>query len=547
VRQSGARSRDGDASMRMDRLAGRPTRPVAATRKRRIAVPTFDVSSAGPADVKADLLVLPFFAGRVAGPGVVEVQSALGGDLMAAARQHGLSGKLGETLAVPTLGRLPAASVLLVGLGDAAKAGPGEVRKAAMRSAARGGRFATVATTLHQVGGDATESAHALAEGFTLGSYKFTKYKRAPSEDGSKESRLARVLLIGDGGEGGAVARRGVKAALKRGQVYADAANWARDLINTPSIDATPEYLASEAQKMAKASGLECKVWTKADLKKGGFGGILGVGSGSANEPRFVELMYKGAGNARPIAVTGKGITFDSGGLSIKQAEWMETMKDDMSGAAATMALMRAIATLKPKVNVIAAIPFAENMPSGSAIRPGDVLHHRGGKTSEVLNTDAEGRLVLADALAYLAEKKPRVLIDSATLTGAAMVALGPEVWAVMGSDDDLIRDLLAAGEAAGEPGWQLPLWQGYRRHIESSVADVKNVGIRYGGAITAGLFLKEFTGDIPWAHMDVAGPAFVDGASASEWFGRGGTGIPVRTLLRYVEGQAARGSRPRS
>src|SRR5690348_2020709 len=172
---------------------------------------------------------------------------------------------------------------------------------------------------------------------------------------------------------------------------------------------------------MAKASGLECKVWTKADLKKGGFGGILGVGSGSANEPRFVELMYKGVGNARPIAVTGKGITFDSGGLSIKQAEWMETMKDDMSGAAATMALMRAIATLKPKVNVIAAIPFAENMPSGSAIRPGDVLHHRGGKTSEVLNTDAEGRLVLADALAYLAEKKPRVLIDSATLTGAAM------------------------------------------------------------------------------------------------------------------------------
>ncbi len=505
-------------------------------------MPTFDVSPAAPADVKADLLVLPFFAGRVAGPGVAEVQDALGGDLMAEARRHGLSGKLGETLAIPSLGRLQAASVLLVGLGNAAQAGPTEVRKAAMRAAARGGRFATVATTLHEVGTDAAESAHALAEGFTLGSYRFTKYKQASTEDGSQDSsRLSRVLLLGD-----AAARRGLKAALKRGQVYGEAANWARDLINTPSLDATPEYLAGEAQKMAKASGLECKVWTKADLKKGGFGGILGVGSGSVNDPRFVELSYKGAGNARPIAVTGKGITFDSGGLSIKQAEWMETMKDDMSGAAATMALMKGIATLKPKVNVIAAIPFAENMPSGSAIRPGDVLRHRGGKTSEVLNTDAEGRLVLADALAYLAEKKPRVLIDSATLTGAAMVALGPEVWAVMGSDDDLIRDLLAAGEAAGEPGWQLPLWQGYRRHIESSVADVKNIGIRYGGAITAGLFLREFTADVPWAHLDVAGPAFVDGASASEWFGRGGTGIPVRTLLRYVEGQAARGSRPR-
>jgi leucyl aminopeptidase len=502
-------------------------------------VPTFDVSPASPADVKADLVVVPFFAGRAPGPGVAEVQAALGGDLMAVAQQHGLSGKLGETLAIPTLGRLKASSVLLVGLGDAAKAGPGEVRKAAMRAASRSPRFAAVATTLHQVGDDPVESAHALAEGVTLGSYRFTRYKEEPIDEQSKDSsRISKVLLLGD--TDGA-SKRGLKAALKRGQVYAEAANWARDLVNTPSLDATPEYLAGEAQKMAKTAGLECKVWTRADLKKGGFGGILGVGSGSANEPRFVELSYRGAGNAKPIAVTGKGITFDSGGLSIKQAEWMETMKDDMSGAAATMALMRAVAALKLKVNVIAAIPFAENMPSGSAIRPGDVLRHRGGKTSEVLNTDAEGRLVLADALAYLAEKKPRVLIDSATLTGAAMVALGPELWAVMGSDDDLIRDLLAAGQAAGEPGWQLPLWQGYRRHIESSIADVKNVGNRYGGAITAGLFLKEFTGDIPWAHLDVAGPAFVEGAGSSEWYPRGGTGIPVRTLLRYVESQADR------
>jgi leucyl aminopeptidase len=205
------------------------------------------------------------------------------------------------------------------------------------------------------------------------------------------------------------------------------------------------------------------------------------------------------------------------------------------------MAVFRALARLKPKDNVIAAIPFAENMPSGSAIRPGDVLRHRGGKTSEVLNTDAEGRLVLADVLAFLAEKKPRVLIDSATLTGAAMVAVGPDIWAVMGNDDALVADLLAAGEAEGEPGWRLPLWTGYRRHIESTVADIKNVGIRYGGAITAGLFLAEFVGDTPWAHMDVAGPAFVE--HATDWWPRGATGSPARTLLRYIEAQAAGGS----
>jgi leucyl aminopeptidase len=208
-----------------------------------------------------------------------------------------------------------------------------------------------------------------------------------------------------------------------------------------------------------------------------------------------------------------------------------------MGGAAAALAAMRAVAQLKPKVNVIAAIPSSENMPGGSAIRPGDVIRHRGGKTSEVLNTDAEGRLILADALAYLAEKKPRVVIESATLTGAAMVALGNDIWAILGSDDRLIRDLLEAGRQEDEPGWQLPLWWDYRRNIESSVADVKNIGNRWGGAITAALFLKEFVGDVPWAHLDVAGTAFAE--SNGEYWPRGATGSPARTLIRYIENQA--------
>src|SRR5262249_22006955 len=239
---------------------------------------------------------------------------------------------------------------------------------------------------------------------------------------------------------------------------------------------------------------VEWGVWREAQLQGGGFGGVLGVGAGSTHDPRMVELTYSGGRQGSPpIAITGKGITFGSGGLSIKDSRGMETMKIDMSGAAAALAAMRAIALLKPKVNVVAAIAFAENMPSGSAIRPGDVLRHRGGKTSEVLNTDAEGRVLLADVLAFLAEKKPSRIIDSATLTGAAMIALGLDVYAVFGNDRGLVQDILRAGDESGEPGWELPLWRDYRKNIESTIADVKNIGPRYGGAITAALFLNEF------------------------------------------------------
>jgi leucyl aminopeptidase len=497
-------------------------------------VPTFDVSSASPAAIAADLLVLPVFQGRDGGPGVDEVSAALGTDLGSVMEDHGFQGKLGELFTLPTLGNIKAKAIMLAGLGAKGEAGPGEFRRAAMKVGRSASRFAMVAATLPEVG-EVEEAAQAFAEGIVLGSYRFDRYKQQPIDDASKRKpKLKKVVaLSGDA--------KAVKAGLKRGQIYADASNWARDLVNTPALDANPQFLAQEARKMAALNGLDCKIWTKAQLEKGGFGGILGVGSGSANEPRMIELSYRGAGTDVPIAVTGKGITFDSGGLSLKDAAGMEWMKADMGGAAATLATMRAIAQLKPKVNVIAAIPSSENMPGGAAIRPGDVLRHRGGKTSEVLNTDAEGRLILADALAYLAEKKPRVIIDSATLTGAAMVALGNDLWAVMGSDQQLIDDLLQAGRDVGEPGWQLPLWTDYRRNIESAVADVKNVGPRWGGAITAGLFLKEFVGDVPWAHLDVAGTAFSD--NGTEYWPKGATGSPARTLIRYIESQAAAGN----
>jgi leucyl aminopeptidase len=501
-------------------------------------VPTFDVSSGSPATVAADLLVLPIFQGPEAGPGVDAVQQALGADLIATVKELGVKGKLGETFSMPTLGKLKAKSVMLVGLGPRDQADAAAVRKAAVKVGKAGGKFGTVASTLPQVG-DPDESAQAFAEGLTLGAYRFDRYKERPIDEGSKDrSKLRKVVVLAEG------KTRSRKASLRRGQIYGDAANWARDLVNTPAIDATPQFLAQEAKKMASASGLQCKVWTKADLQRGGFGGILGVGAGSVNEPRLIELTYKGAGSERPIAISGKGVTFDSGGLSLKDPGNMEWMKADMGGAAAALATMKAIAELKPKVNVIAAIPSSENMPGGSAIRPGDVLRHRGGKTSEVLNTDAEGRLILADALAYLSEKKPRVIIESATLTGAAMVALGPDIWAALGSDDDLVKDLLEAGRQEGEPGWELPLWTDYRRHIESTIADVKNVGIRWGGAITAALFLKEFVGDVPWAHLDVAGTAFSE--NGTEYWPKGATGSPARTLIRYIENVASRNGGPK-
>jgi leucyl aminopeptidase len=501
---------------------------------------TFELSSASPSEAPADLLILPFFQGREPGPGVQAVARALDADLMATLADHGIQGKVGETLTIPTLGRMGPNTVVLVGLGRKADAGNAAIRRAAMKVAKTATKFRTVASTVHQVGDSTQASAHAFAEGMILGSYRFDRYKERPIDAASQEKpKLEKVLALTDGRRGAA------QSGLTRGQVYADAANWARDLVNTPAIDATPAYLAEEARKMARKSGLTCKIWTKADLQKGGFGGILGVGAGSVNEPRLIELTYQNGGNRAPIAITGKGVTFDSGGLSIKDAAAMEWMKADMGGAAATLATMRAIAELQPKVNVIAAIPSAENLPGGSAIRPGDVLRHRGGKTSEVLNTDAEGRLILADALAYLAEKQPRVIIDSATLTGAAMIALGNDVYAIIGSDQQLIGALLAAGREEGEEGWELPLWTDYRRHIESSVADVKNIGIRWGGAITAALFLKEFVGDIPWAHLDVAGTAFVE--SAGELWPKGATGSPARTLIRYIEGQSGRGGTARA
>jgi leucyl aminopeptidase len=501
-------------------------------------VTTFSYSTAATGTVPADVLVLPIFEGPEPGPGLADLK---GVDLLTRYEDAKLTGKRGETLFVSTAGveGLAASAVLLLGVGRRSEASPDSLRRAIGLAAPQLLKYTRVATTMARSGGrNPEEAAQALVEGLLLGSYRFDRYKTKPADAQALET----VVVLGS-------ARwdaRAVRAALNRGQVLSESTMWARDLVNTPARDMTPADLAEAARAMADQVGLEVTIWDEKELEAGGFGGILGVGQGSVNPPRLIELAYRGAAaSQRPIALTGKGISFDSGGLSIKTSEGMEWMKGDMGGAASILGAMRSIALLKPKVNVIAAIPSAENMPSGAATRPGDVLRHRGGKTSEVLNTDAEGRLVLADALAYLAEKDPRAIVDTATLTGACMVALGDQVWGVFSNDGGLARDLVAAGDASGEPGWELPLHEPYRKLIDSQIADVKNLGKRYGGAITAALFLAEFVGDTPWAHMDIAGPAFA--SKRGDYTPKGGTGVPVRTLVRYVLAQAPKPQRRRS
>jgi leucyl aminopeptidase len=391
--------------------------------------------------------------------------------------------------------------------------------------ARRASRVASVATTLlDAVAPDADRAlaAQAFAEGVCLGRYQFLRYK---SE--AKASRLERVLVIGR-------ANAKVRAGLDRGARIAQAVAWARDLINEPAAAKSPADVVDLAKVVARASGLKVKVFAGEQLVRERMGGVLGVGKGSDRPPRFLRLEYAPAGARGTLALVGKGVVFDSGGLSIKTAGGMETMKTDMSGGAAVIAAMSTLRDLGVKTRVIGYVPLVENMVSGAAMRPGDVLTMRNGKTVEVLNTDAEGRLFLADALSLAAEEGADAIVDIATLTGAVTIALGDKIAALMGSNDAWITQVSEAAERAGERLWHLPLPDDYRRNLDSEVADLRNISSGGGGGtLTAGLFLKEFTGTAPWAHLDIAGTArsSADDADTS----KGGTGYGVRTLVELA------------
>jgi leucyl aminopeptidase len=486
----------------------------------------FSTTNQAPARVRADLLAVPLFADRDPGPGVDAVDEALGGGLVAFLKETGFNGKPGETLTVPLPAGSLAKTAVLVGLGPRADLSTAVLRRAAAAVARRASKATSVVTTLAAAGNDLGPdvAAGAVAEGIALGSYRFLEYK---SE--GEPSRLRRVALVGVNGAK-------VDAALKNAQVITDAVAWARDMVNEPSGAKSPAEFAAAARRLLTGKGVRVTVLTEAQMRTLRMGGVLGVGQGSTSPPRFVKVVYEptGAKARGTLALVGKGVTFDSGGLSLKTAGGMETMKTDMSGAAAVLAAMSTLRALGVRHRVVGYAPMVENMPSGNAIRPGDVLKMRSGATVEVLNTDAEGRLILADALALAASDKADAIIDAATLTGACVVALGEKVAGVMGNHDAWVEEVRAASERVGEPMWPLPLPDDYRKLLDSEVADLRNIGTSgMGGALTAGLFLEAFVDGVPWVHLDIAGPARANSDDGE--LTKGGTGFATRTLIEVA------------
>lgn len=365
--------------------------------------------------------------------------------------------------------------------------------------------------------------AQVYAEGIVLSTFDPGTYRTG---EGKEEKILEDVVFLSD--------QKVIKDALERGVVFGEAANFSRSLAHEPGNNMYPELLAEEARKMAETYGLEFDALDKKRLEEGGFKAILAVGQGSAHEPRMIVLKYKGAGENEPyFGLVGKGITFDSGGISIKPADGMGDMKMDMSGGAWVIGAMRILAQLKPKINVLGIVPAAENMPSSNAYRPGDVIGSLEGKTIEVINTDAEGRIVLADGLTYARQLGATKLVDLATLTGAMVIALGYAAPGIFGTNDEFSRKFLDTTEKAGEKAWQLPLFPEYSEQIKSSIADIMNTGGRAGGSCTAAAFLKEFTGDLPWIHIDIAGIAYTEGEKP--YLAKGSSGYIIRSLVDFV------------
>ena len=428
-------------------------------------------------------------------------------------------GDAGEVVSAPQVGAGALERVLVVGLGDASTA---DLRKAGAAVARKARAAATLAVDLRGLDPDEA-GLRAFVEAALLASYSFSRKEKS-------EPRALQVItvVVRD--------RKRLQAALDRAVAVAGATAAARDLVNTPSLQKTPDWLADSAATLLK--GLRVTVRDEKALAKEGFGGIVAVGQGSTRPPRLIEAVYDGGGK-RHVVLVGKGITFDSGGLSLKPNEGMLTMKTDMGGGAAVLGTLRAVTDLKLPIKVTALVAAAENMPSGTAQRPGDVIRHYGGTTVEVLNTDAEGRLVLADAIAYAdRDLKADVIIDIATLTGAMPIALGRRTAGVFCSDDDLADQLLAAADASGERAWRMPLVEDYRVALESPTADLRNIGQPKlklgGGSITAALFLREFAGGRPWAHFDIAGPGRAE--ADDDELTKGGTGYGVRLLTRWLE-----------
>ncbi len=482
-------------------------------------------SAANPAAAEVDALAVGIEAGDFTKrPDLAALDKALHGGLFKLVRKQEFEAKAEQTLEVTTLGAIEAARLLLVGMGSKGTTERARVRSTAALAArwAQGNQSKRLGLLLPNM-----DDLRGIAEGVGLGAYRFSKYLTG---DRRPKSELSEVTLLTSARPSAAN-----KKQLKLGLAIADAVALARDAVNEPPNELYPEILAQMARGLGKQYKFKVKVLDKAGIARAGMKLHYAVGQGSAHEPRFIHLTYSPPTSSREkLVFVGKGLTFDSGGLCIKPAPGMGEMKSDMGGGAAVLGLMKAIGELKPRVEVHGIIGAAENMPDAAAYRPGDIFGSLDGKTVEIINTDAEGRLVLADALAYARRLKPSLIVDAATLTGACLVALGKTCSAYYTSNDELAERFGQAAKQAGENFWRMPLLDDLAEQLKSDVADLKHTGDRWGGSITAALFLREFVGDVPWIHCDVAGAVLADRAQGS--YPKGGTGHPVLTFLDFVE-----------
>ncbi len=480
--------------------------------------------------IKVDAIMVNHYEGMKRPEGAAAAaDKVLDGVITQLIKQGDIKGKLNEVTLIHSLGRLPAGRIAVVGLGKKKELNTNKIRGAVAETCRylRGKGVATLASGVQGAGINdikTEESVQAMTEGAVLGLYAFRRHI-TKKEDNFGEIKQFTIV----GGE-----KRQLEKAIEKGQILAEAANRARDMVNEPANFMTPATMAEAARQLAKEYGLKVEVFEREKMKELGMGGLLGVSQGSQQPPRFIILSYQGRPSPEiDMALVGKGITFDAGGIDIKPSEGMEDMKGDMAGGASVMATLMALAQLKPKINVTALVPATENMPSGTAMKPGDIITAMNGKTIEVLNTDAEGRLILADALCYAKKLGAKAIIDVATLTGACRVALGTICTGAFSNNDTLAEKVIAAGKETGELMWQLPMYEEYRELLKSDIADIKNIGNRYGGAITAAKFLGDFVEDTPWVHLDIAGTSETD--KEKGYLVKGATGVPVRMLTNVV------------
>lgn len=477
-----------------------------------------------PEKVEAELLVVPVVENRLRDASLRRLDRSLAGKISERIRKANFTATEGTSLLLSTEGKLPAAHVLLLGMGKEEEMEADSWRRAGARA-----RKEAAGLGAEEIAFFAPKEAEnafgALVEGSLLASYDFGKYR-----SNSKPKPKLRALMLA---RPGLRKTREMEKSVRLAQDLVAGVYLARDLVNEPPSVTTARYLGEQARLHCRGKGLSVEVWDKRKIAAAKLAGLLAVNRGSSEEPRFILIRYRPSGAKKKVALIGKGITFDSGGLSLKAPKAMETMKIDMAGGAAIIGVMSRLPYLRPEIEVAGYIPATDNLPSGSAQKPGDIIRYLNGKTIEVVNTDAEGRLILADALALAAREKPDCMITVATLTGACMVALGSLVGGIFGNHQPLVDQLVRCGREAGERLWQLPLVKEYREEIKSSVADIKNVGGSYGGAITAALILEEFVNGVPWAHLDIAGPAFAEKETAT--CPKGGTGFGVRTLLSFL------------